>query len=220
MLKKILLIAVSVLVGFSFTYLGKGETEKVSDQGKSQMIQQELAESLLRFHVLANSDSGEDQNLKLKVKTAIVEYLDVYLDKEDLTLAQAKEIVTEKKAEVIAIAENEIKENGYNYTVSAELVTDNFPVKSYGDVTLPAGEYEAFRIQIGEAQGKNWWCILYPPLCFVDASTGYVPEESKEMLAGILDKDCYETILNGGIQKGQVEVRFKLLDFIKEKCGR
>ena len=126
-----------------------------------------------------------------------------------MTLDETKEIVEDKKEDVIVLAQEIIRENGYDYSVTAELTTDYFPVKSYGDVTLPAGEYEAFRIKIGEAEGKNWWCILYPPLCFVDTSYGVLPDTSKDTLKNILTEDEYNAITNT-----RVEYRCKYLTFL------
>lgn len=204
------LIIFALIIGLACTYF-------LGDKPKAGEIQKEIAQKVLRFHVLANSDSEEDQELKLKVKEAIVNYLDIYLNDRELTLEETKSIVEEQKENIIQLAEDVINENGYNYSVTAELTTDYFPVKSYGDVTLPAGEYEAFRIEIGGAEGKNWWCILYPPLCFVDASYGYVPEESKTMLADVLDEECYRAVTGRGAADGTVEVRFKIWDIIRDK---
>ena len=184
---KLAIIAAAVLIGTAGTYiLNENTVERDTVE-----IQQEIAQKILRFHVLANSDSEEDQALKLKVKEGVTGYLDQYLNEDGMTLDETKEIVEDKKEDVIMLAQGIIRENGYDYSVTAELTTDYFPVKSYGDVTLPAGEYEAFRIKIGEAEGKNWWCILYPPLCFVDASYGYVPDASKQKLEKMLDADAY-----------------------------
>lgn len=214
MQKKMIVIGVvAVMVGMVFTY---GQANREQEEN----MQENIAEKVLRFHVLANSDSEEDQNLKLKVKDEVVEYLDRYLAEDSLSLEQTKEIIEEQKSQVIALAEHVIRENGYDYTVTADIEHTYFPVKAYGDVTLPAGEYEAFRIQIGNAQGKNWWCILYPPLCFVDASYGYVPDESKQTLKNVLDEDSYNVVTNGGNVTGQVEVRLKVVDWIKDKFCR
>jgi stage II sporulation protein R len=210
MKEKLIILAVAVLLGLGVTYY-------FSDEPKADDIQKEIAEKVLRFHVLANSDSQEDQELKLKVKEAVVEYLDEYLNQPELTLKEAKAIVQDKEQEVIALAEQVITDNGYDYTVNASLTTDYFPVKSYGDITLPAGEYETFRIDIGDAKGKNWWCILYPPLCFVDATYGYVPDSSKEQLQNVLDKECYDTVTNGGAASGEVQVKFRIVEVLK-KC--
>lgn len=209
---KLAIIAAAVLIGTAGTYiLNENTVERDTVE-----IQQEIAQKILRFHVLANSDSEEDQALKLKVKEGVTGYLDQYLNEDGMTLDETKEIVEDKKEDVIVLAQEIIRENGYDYSVTAELTTDYFPVKSYGDVTLPAGEYEAFRIKIGEAEGKNWWCILYPPLCFVDASYGYVPDASKQKLEKMLDADAYQTITDWGVAKGKVEVRSKIWDTIKK----
>lgn len=203
------IIISAIIIGLACTYFFGGRP-------KAGEIQKEISEKVLRFHVLANSDSEEDQALKLKVKEAVVNYLDPYLNDRELTLEETKAVVEEQKENVVELAERVICENGYDYSVTAELTTDYFPVKSYGDVTLPAGEYEAFRIEIGGAEGKNWWCILYPPLCFVDASYGYVPDESRKMLEDVLDEECYRAV-TGGSAEGTVEVRFKIWDLIREK---
>ena len=210
MKKKFGLIIFALMMGAICTYLFHGET-------KAEDTQKEIAGKVLRFHVLANSDSEEDQDLKMKVKEAVVSYLDSCLNDKGLTLEETKSIVASRKEDVIELAEYVNRENGYNYSVTAELTTDYFPIKSYGDVTLPAGEYEAFRIEIGNAEGKNWWCILYPPLCFVDASYGYVPEDSKKMLSDVLSEDCYRAVTGGGAVEGTVEVRFKIWDIIRDK---
>lgn len=177
-------------------------------------MQEALAEKLLRFHVIANSDSDEDQALKMKVKEATVNYLKDYLT-DEMTLEESKTVVLEHNDEVLNLARKIIEENGYDYEVTGEITRDYFPVKSYGDLTLPAGEYDAYKICIGASSGKNWWCILYPTLCFVDVSYGYVPDESKLLLHNILDDEEYQYILGGE----NTEYRFKIFEVIKEWVG-
>lgn len=210
MKRKTILVILALIAGVICTYY-------FSEEPKIDEMQKEIAKRVLRFHVLANSDSEEDQELKLKVKKAVVDYLDAYLNQEVLTLEETKTIVEMQKEEILQLAEQVIKENGYEYSVSAELTTDYFPIKTYGDVTLPAGEYETFCMDIGEAKGKNWWCILYPPLCFVDASYGYLPDDSKEMLKNVLDEECFKAVTDREDTEKKVEVRFKLWDMI---CGK
>lgn len=196
------LLGVSIIAGIIGCAL-------LSDKPDDVKMQQELSEKLLRFHVVANSDSEEDQTLKLKVKEAVVNYLETYLN-DTMTLEETENVITEHNDEVINLARKIVLENGYDYNVSARLTSCYFPVKSYGDVTLPAGDYEAYRITIGEAEGKNWWCILYPPLCFVDVSYGYVPDESKVLLENILDDEEYSYITGGY----ETIYRFKYLTFL------
>ncbi len=124
-------------------------------------------EQLIRLHVLANSDHPEDQQLKFKVRDAIIAYLSPQL--ENLTTPEAaRKIILEHQDELAAIARRVLVENGSDYPVNVQFGSFDFPVKSYGNFVLPAGNYEAVRILIGKAEGKNWWCVLFPPLCFID----------------------------------------------------
>jgi len=124
-------------------------------------------ENLIRLHVLANSDSVADQQLKLKVRDAIIEYLAPYLE-HATTKSAAKQIVFEQKEKLIAIGEQVVAMSGADYPVDIQIGIFDFPIKSYGSLVLPAGKYEAVRVLVGAAEGSNWWCVLFPPLCFVD----------------------------------------------------
>lgn len=135
--------------------------------------------SLIRFHVIANSDSDEDQNLKIKVKNEVIDYLYPYLN-DSGSLDESREIIQSKMSDVQCIAEKVIKDNNYNYGVKVQLSRENFPEKSYGNIVLPQGNYEAFRIIIGSGQGRNWWCVMFPPLCFVDESKAEVEYDKVE----------------------------------------
>ena len=127
-------------------------------------MQQHLAQEVLRFHVLANSDSEADQALKLAVRDRVLqEYgdlLETCTSKEE-TLAALKNA----QQEISETAEAEVLAQGYTYPVRVSLVREEFPFKKYGDLIFPAGVYDALRIEIGEAKGKNWWCVLYPQMC-------------------------------------------------------
>ena len=126
----------------------------------------EVHEDLIRFHVIANSDSTFDQSVKLAVRDRVIDEVNELLDDAENT--EAEKILNDHTGELTAVA-NDVLENYHcDYKAEAVLGTSLFPTKSYGDITLPAGEYNAFRIILGEGQGKNWWCVLYPPLCFVD----------------------------------------------------
>ena len=127
----------------------------------------------------ANSDSQEDQEVKLKVKEAVVDYIRPALSESD-SLSESRAILEAESDNVRNVAIKTLRDNGFMEDVSVYFEKSYFPVKSYGDVTFPAGYYEAFRVDIGDAEGKNWWCVLYPPLCFVDAVYGVVPEDSKK----------------------------------------
>jgi stage II sporulation protein R len=155
----IALIGIFVVLGWSFLF-------EQTKQNASVAIGNE---GLIRFHVLANSDKPEDQQLKLKVRDAVIAFLAPQL--EHLTdPADARQVVVANESKLIDIAQHVISENGADYPVSIQFGVFDFPVKSYGNFVLPAGKYEAVRILIGNAEGKNWWCVLFPPLCFIDVT--------------------------------------------------
>lgn len=165
-----------------------------------------IARQVLRFHVIANSDSREDQALKLRVKETLLSCLE---ESGADSLEEMKAFVTAHQPALEAAAAQTIAEAGFSYPVRISLGTVNFPNKTYGDLTFPQGEYEALRVVIGKGRGQNWWCVLYPPLCFVDVTTGYVPEASQEELRESLTPQDY-----GYLQtKETVSFRFWLVDW-------
>lgn len=164
-----------------------GEGQKIED------ISDDYKEKLIRFHVLANSDSDEDQALKLKVRDAIIEYLQPKLI-ESNRIDESEDIIKNEYEELEKIARNIIVENGYTYEVKVGIDYSNFPTKQYSSVVLPAGKYKALRIIIGEGQGKNWWCVMFPPLCFVDEENGVIDKATDDKLREVLTKEEYELI--------------------------
>lgn len=174
-----------------------------------QRLQKEIAREVIRLHVVANSDDEEDQELKLEVKEEILSLLREQLSEDD-TVAMAQQTIRDNLGEIEAMASRYIQDKGYDYDVAAELGTSYFPVKEYGDLTFPAGEYKALKVKIGKSEGKNWWCVMYPTLCFVDSTYEIVPDESKERLKENLTEEEYDSLLAGG---DDVEYGFKFLDF-------
>ncbi len=172
-------------------------------------LQKGIAEELIRFHVRANSNSEEDQLLKLKVRDSVIAYLNPLLA-QSTSLEESRRIIEENTDALVRTAQRTIRENGYDYPVSAYFENTYFPVKTYGTVTLPAGTYNAFRMDIGRAAGRNWWCVLYPPLCFQDLTHVEMSEDSKEILRENLTKEEYDAVM-----KGERVVRFKSVDFLK-----
>ena len=160
---------------------------------KRNEMQRELAKQVFRFHVLANSDSEEDQALKLKVKEAIIDYMKQELPESD-SVETTKEWAKDNLQAIEEVGQEVILNAGYSYPIQASVTTCAFPDKTYGDVTFPAGEYEALRIEIGEAEGENWWCVLYPNLCFFDSINAVVPKKGKEDLKKVLEADTYRMV--------------------------
>ena len=126
--------------------------------------------SLIRIHVLANSDSQADQQLKLKVKDEVVRYLEPQLAQSH-SIEESRQIIQNNLPQLEQTAKDTLQRLNSNYDVTLQYGRFDFPVKYYGGFSLPAGNYEALRILIGEGQGHNWWCVLFPPMCFTDSNT-------------------------------------------------
>lgn len=179
---------------------------------KEEALALRIAPEILRFHVLANSDSQKDQALKLKVRNLLLN--SIYDDLgENASLEETKSYVISHREELEEKAESYMKELGYDYPAHMELTNCYFPAKAYGDLIFPCGSYDAVRVKIGKGKGHNWWCVLYPPLCFVDASYAVVPETSKEILLHSLNQKDYEKLL---AKEPKVRIRFKLAELISE----
>ena len=130
------------------------------------------------------------------------------------TKEEAIKIVKEHIADFENIAQTVVFENGFNYAVNIEIGKFDFPTKTYGDVSFPSGYYDALRVKIGEAEGQNWWCVMFPPLCFVDVTSGIIPEESKENLEENLDSESYNLISNNEDDIG-LNIKFKLIELFQ-----
>lgn len=171
-------------------------------------LQTGIAQEIIRFHVRANSDSEEDQALKLQVKDAVVTYLQPILAESE-SIQQSHELLETHTEDIQQVAVETLQALGSEEPVSAYFEQSYFPMKTYGDITFPPGTYEAFRVDIGDHAGKNWWCVLYPPLCFVDAVYGVVPQESKTQLADVLTEEEYDAVTGK-----EYQFRFKYLTFL------
>lgn len=208
MKKIIITVGFLVVLFLAGTYfIGKSDTYKA---------QKEIADEIIRFHVRANSDSDEDQELKLKVKDRLVLYLEEVLENAK-HLDEARNILYDGREEITALAKEVIRAEGYDYQVDVYFEESYFPMKVYGDMSFPPGMYEAFRVDIGDACGKNWWCVLYPPLCFVDSTYSVVPEDTKEQFQEVLSEEAYSAICNEDTAENTYEFRFKFLTFLNRE---
>lgn len=176
-------------------------------------VSKNISDSVFRLHVIANSDSDEDQALKLKVRDKLLEYMNSLCantsSKED-----AMRIANEHINDFSKIAKDVISENEYDYDVEISVGECDFPTKNYGDVSLPAGIYDALRVKIGSANGHNWWCVMFPPLCFVDVSSGIVPEESKELLEDTMSDEEFDLITESD-NNSEMNFKFKLVELFE-----
>ena len=176
----------------------------------AQNISTDVANSVFRLHVIANSDTEEDQNLKYMVRDNLLKYMNSICE-NCKTKEDAIAVVEKNKTAFEQIAMNTIKEEGYDYCVNINIGNFEFPTKNYGDISLPAGYYDALRVEIGEAKGRNWWCVMFPPLCFVDMSSGVVPDESKEFMKNNLSEEEFALVSNQS--DNEIQFKFKLLEF-------
>lgn len=179
------------------------------EKTSADALQEGIASKILRFHIIANSDSEEDQALKLEIKDIVVDYMKEILA-DAKSIEDTRTIVTAHAEEIKQLAQTYAAEKGYSYPVNVFIDRRYFPVKSYGSYTFPAGEYEAICVELGNHSGKNWWCVMYPSLCFVDAVHAVVPEETDQELRQILTDEEYQAISQGEVK---VKFTFKFLDW-------
>ena len=176
-------------------------------------INEDLSNNVFRLHVIANSDSKEDQDLKYKVRDKLIEYMKS-LTTNINTKEEVIEIANNHISDFESIAKEVITKNGFDYDVKVEIGNFSFPTKQYGDISFPAGFYDALKVEIGSAQGQNWWCVMFPPLCVVDVTSGIVPEESKENLQDNLGEEEYDIISNTEDSE-IVNFKFKIVEFFE-----
>ena len=204
-MKKILNFTLLTFLLFLYVFISaKSYVTAVSDN---------LSNAVFRLHVIANSDSTVDQELKLKVRDSLLEFMNIICS-NCTTKEEAIAVAEAHQNDFQQIAEKTIHDNGYNYSVKINIDNFYFPTKNYGDISLPAGLYDALRVEIGEAKGQNWWCVMFPSLCFIDISSGVVDEEAKENLEDNLEKESYTIIYE--TENTNVKFKFKLIEFFAE----
>ncbi|MFW5649423.1 MAG: stage II sporulation protein R [Candidatus Alkaliphilus sp. MAG34] len=193
---KLTAIFLVFLVLISVLYM-KEETEALEKRG----------ENLIRFHVLANSDSPEDQELKLKVRDRIIDVVSKDLENSK-NVDETRNILATSLDKIKEAAEEEIYENGKDYDVNVSLGEHGFPTKRYGNAVFPAGRYEALRVEIGNARGQNWWCVMFPPLCFVDVKHGLTDEKTKKELEKSLTAGEYYMVYSS-VNENELPLQLK-----------
>lgn len=188
--------AICGIIGICISIVLTGMTVRTRAEAvehKTEEVQERLSEEVFRFHVLANSDSEKDQEVKLAVRDAVLAFMKRNM-KEEASAQETKEWALTHLKELEETACGTLKKNGFHYKAKAQVTDCYFPEKRYGDVLFPEGNYSALRIELGEASGHNWWCVLYPNLCFMDTTCAVVSEEGKEELKEALEEDEYEMI--------------------------
>lgn len=195
---KFTFILLSLLVTFIF----------ISISSYARTVSENISNNFFRLHILANSDSEEDQSLKLKVRDNIIEYMNS-LTFAGLSKDEVISLTKENLSKFKEIAERTIENEGYDYPVSLEIGNFYFPTKIYGNISLPSGYYDALKIDIGEAKGKNWWCSLFPPLCFVDISAGVIDESSENDLKENLSDEEFAIITS---DSETIKFKFRIVE--------
>ena len=172
----------------------------------------DISDSVFRLHIIANSNSKEDQDLKFLVRDNVLKYM-----KEISTDVSSKEEVISLMEDHLddfkSIAISTIKENGFDYDVNLRIGKFDFPTKTYGDISLPSGMYDALRIEIGDAIGQNWWCVMFPTLCFVDVSSGSLDNDPKAVLEGSLNDEGFDLVSENNSKS---KFKFKIVEFFED----
>lgn len=184
-----------------------------TSEAKAKQVQKGIADEIIRFHVVASGNTYDEQVLKYKVKDALVKELSPLL-KDAKSKDQALDIIESRINEIKLTAEEIITDNSSDNTVSVSLTSAYFPMKVYGSYTFPPGDYDALQVKIGKAKGENWWCVLFPPLCFVDETYSIVDEESGDQLQYLLTDDEYHELLSD--KEIKVIYKFKLWELFKD----
>ena len=206
-MKKLNFIFILVLLIFLYIFL--------LSFNYTQAVSSDLSDSVLRLHIIANSDSEADQKLKLQVRDNIIKYMNS-LTADSNSKTDVISIISNNLDSFKKIALNTIKENGYDYDVNIKIGNFYFPTKTYGDISFPSGNYDALKVEIGDAIGQNWWCVLFPPLCFVNSSSATVPDDSKETLKENISSEGSEVISegnNGENNNSDIKIKFKIIEF-------
>lgn len=201
--KCIILLALTIFMGILlfYTYIGDGDRD--NDY-----------EGIIRLHVIANSNTVGDQALKLKVRDAVIAYMD---DQTNLgTVDKTREHLEGNLDRLETIANGVIAAEGYNYTAKADIGVRYIPEKNYGDITFPAGNYEALNITLGEGDGENWWCVLFPPLCLLDEGTENVLSERGLSEDDISSGEIPDEELTSLTESQRLQLRWKLIELLNK----
>lgn len=177
--------------------------------------EEDIYDSVVRLHVLANSDSEEDQELKLKVRDKVIELTETLLEGKQ-NRSEAMETLSAHLDDFEKTALSVIEENGYSYTVSARLGEEEYPTRKYDSICFPCGTYVSLQIKIGEAEGKNWWCVLFPPLCLSAASSKDKEKLEQSFIAVGLTPEQYRIITESENSNSRYKIRFKILELIRQ----
>lgn len=172
----------------------------------------DLSSNIFRLHILANSDSEDDQQLKLRVRDEVLKYIKNLIQNCN-TKDEVIGAVTNHLEDLYNISRKVISDNGYNYDIKIEIGNFYFPTKYYSNISMPSGNYDALRIKIGKSEGHNWWCSLFPALCFTDISNGMLDSVTQKKLEKTLSKEENQILFNS---TPNIKFKFKIIEFFNK----
>ncbi|OGO79210.1 MAG: stage II sporulation protein R [Clostridiales bacterium GWB2_37_7] len=175
----------------------------------------DVADKLIRLHVVANSDSVEDQDLKRKVRDEVIKQMSPSF--EGLKdVSQVKQVILDNLSLIEQTAAKVVAEAQKGYGVKVVFDNFDFPTKEYGSLTLPAGNYQALKIVLGKGEGQNWWCVMFPPLCFIDIAHGVVPKQTMEQLKLSLSEEEYRLLTSAKTEEEvPIKLKFKVVEIVR-----
>lgn len=200
-LKEISIMVISLIIGIIITF-------GVSISSYAQRVSNEITESVIRFHVIADSNTEEDQTLKLKVRDSLLKYLSKEMNGFE-NRKQAEDYILSHIDDINAVAERVIKSEGYDYSVNTDLSIEQYPVRYYKNAVFPSGKYTSLRVIIGSGEGHNWWCVMYPPLCLNGEGVEY---KDLDILKNVLSKDGYDVVVLSS-EEVVPEFKFKIVEW-------
>lgn len=185
----------------------------VSAKSYSKTMFKNISNNFLRLHIIANSDSTDDQILKYKIRDSVIEYMSSYFD-DVKTKDEALKILNDHIDEIYNIAFEIASSNGYSYPITVSVGNFYFPTREYDEITLPEGCYDALKIELGESKGQNWWCVMFPSICLIDNSNQNFSNDSEKLLQQNLDSEEYSIICNEN-KSVELKIKFKLIELFE-----
>jgi len=204
-IKEAKILAISLTIGLALAVSAAAYTYVYSETA-----QRDIAENVIRFHVLAHSNSHADQAIKDIVRQEVLAEFEGLLLSTD-NVKQSRQLIKNELPAIQAHAETVVRNLGFDYQVEARIDKTFFPTQVYGDLAFPPGVYEALQITIGDGAGRNWWCLMFPPLCFVDMTS---TETSRQQLADTVSEESFRLLTHQDQNAGTtMEVRFRVVEW-------
>ncbi|MBY8911725.1 stage II sporulation protein R [Bacillus sp. YC2] len=223
-MKQTMMICIYIFLLLSGALAGLKKEETAQASANEPVV---IPDEAIRLRILANSDDDKDQKLKRQIRDAVNKEITGWV-KDITSIEEARRLIRSKLPEIKEIAKETMKKKGMHQSVSVDFNKISFPTKLYGNMVYPAGKYEAILITLGEGEGANWWCVLFPPLCFLDFSNGEAvkdqedkkqqQEETQKQTAKALDdlKEKTDKAKKDDKEDGGTEVKFFLVDWISD----